>query len=139
MIRKSYGKSLKIRLENAATGIKSFSLLSILIKKGWVRNNTLLIVDEPEVHLHPIWQVKYVKILLELVKRGVYVLVSTHSPYIIQAIDKFTKAEGLRERTNFYLFSRAKEEPFVLSEEVSSEVNKIYRLFVLPVKEIHGW
>jgi predicted ATPase len=139
MFRKSFGKSLKIRLENAATGIKSFSLLSILIQKGWIRNNTLLIVDEPEVHLHPIWQVKYAQILIELVRRGVYVLVSTHSPYMIQALEKFTKVEDLRDKTNFYLFSRTEEDPFTCSEEVSSEINKIYRLFVLPVKEILGW
>jgi len=139
MFRKSFGKSIEIRLENAATGIKSFSLLSILIQKGWIRNNTLLIVDEPEVHLHPIWQIKYAQILIELVRRGVYVLVSTHSPYMVQALEKFTKTENLRDKTNFYLFSRMEKEPFIYSEEVSSEINKIYRLFVSPVREILGW
>ncbi len=136
MIRDTYNRSLKIRLENAATGIKSFSLLAILIEKGWIRDNTLLIVDEPEVHLHPIWQVKYAEILIELVKRGVFVLVTTHSPYIVQSIEKFSRCANLVDKTKFYLFSREKESPLVISEDVSSEVNKIYSLFVRPVKEI---
>ena len=136
MMRDLCGKNLDIRLENAATGIKSFSLLLILIQKGWIRSNTLLIVDEPEVHLHPIWQVKYARLLIELVKKGVYVLVTSHSPYLVQAIEKFSRDEGLSERTRFYLSNKENCGKVSVFKDVSSSINEIYRLFVLPVREI---
>ena len=126
--------NVKIRLENAATGIKSFSLLLILLRKGWLRGNTLLIVDEPEVHLHPIWQVRYAEVLVELVRKNIQVLVTTHSPYLLQAIEKFSKEKDIQCRTNFYLFSRAGKS--TSCENVNESIEKIYQLFVAPVEEI---
>ena len=126
--------TLRIRLENAATGIKSFAIPMILLRKGWIRRNTVLILDEPEVHLHPIWQVKYAELIIELVKKGIWVITTTHSPYIVQAFEKFINENNLKERSSFYLLSRQKET--VKCESVIDSLEKIYRLFVKPVEEI---
>ena len=59
-----YKKNNKeINVKNTAVGIKSFGLLQLLLKNNRLNNRTLLIIDEPEVHLHPSWQVKYAEIL----------------------------------------------------------------------------
>ena len=45
-------------LNEVATGIKAFSIIQLLLKNGHIDNRTLLIIDEPESHLHPQWIVE---------------------------------------------------------------------------------
>ena len=47
-----------IKMANGASGIKSLSILQKLLKNGWLNELTVLIIDEPENHLHPKWQVR---------------------------------------------------------------------------------
>ena len=88
---------------NSASGIKSLGILQLLDRSGEFNKNLLLVLDEPEVHLHPEWQVEYAKLLVQLVKRGVRVLVTSHSPYLIEALNKFSKEERIGEDVKFYL------------------------------------
>ncbi len=85
------------QINNVAMGIKQFGIIEILLKNGYISENRILIIDEPEVHLHPKWQIEYAKLIVELVKRGVKVLITSHSPFFIEAI------ENLYKETNFYL------------------------------------
>ena len=89
--------------ENIATGIKSFGILQLLFKKGKLNSNSLLIIDEPEVHLHPIWQVKYAEILVLLSKEfAIPIVLTSHSPYFIEALERFTKKHNFEKSTSFY-------------------------------------
>jgi len=99
-------------LIQVAHGIKSFGTLQVLIRNGHLNKFNFLIIDEPEVHLHPKWQIEYAKILVELVKRDVKVLVTSHSPYMIEALKKYSDFFSLNNKTAFYL----------------SEDNNIYQL-----------
>ena len=47
-----------------------------------VKEKDYLIIDEPELNLHPENQVKIAKLLVRLVNSGVKVIISTHSDYI---------------------------------------------------------
>ncbi|MDY0208376.1 MAG: AAA family ATPase [Pseudomonas sp.] len=95
------GKSISIK--NTASGIKVFGILQLLSKNSFLNKNSMLIFDEPENHLHPNWQLKLAKILVELAKNGVYVLVSSHSPYMIEALKRFSDSADLEQKTGFYL------------------------------------
>ncbi|WP_456469760.1 AAA family ATPase [Caminibacter sp.] len=75
---------------NVADGIKSFGIIKLLLKGSYIKENTLLIIDEPEVHLHPKWQIEYAKLIIELVKKDIKVLITSHSPFFIDAIDKLS-------------------------------------------------
>lgn len=95
------GESVSIK--NTASGIKVFGLLQILIANEFVAKNTVLIFDEPENHLHPKWQLKLAQVLLMLVENGVYVLVSSHSPYLIEALKRGVDRAGLDAESRFAL------------------------------------
>jgi len=62
--------NISIELSDAATGIRSFSTIQMLLKNGWLGPRTLLIIDEPEAHLHPQWIVEYAKLIVMLHKRN---------------------------------------------------------------------
>lgn len=52
----------------------------------------LLIIDEPEMNLHPKAQVQILEFLAMLVNAGIHVLITTHSPYITDHILSLIKA-----------------------------------------------
>ena len=76
---------------NLASGVKSFGLLQLLEKGGFLRQGNIVVIDEPEVHLHPKWQLLYAEIIICLVERGVHVIVTTHSPYMLEALELYSK------------------------------------------------
>jgi len=88
-------------LIQVAQGIKSFGILQVLIRNGHLNKFNFLIIDEPEVHLHPKWQIEYAKLIVELVKRDVKVLVTSHSPYMIEVLDIFANKEKIVFNTYF--------------------------------------
>ena len=71
---------------NVASGIKSFGALQLLLDGYCISNNRPLIWDEPENHLHPHWQVEFAKVIVQIVNSGIPVMISTHSPYFLQAV-----------------------------------------------------
>ena len=51
-----------------------------------VNPNDLLIIEEPEAHLHPSAQIALVQCLVKLVNCGVKVFITTHSDWILRAV-----------------------------------------------------
>ncbi len=91
----------RIELVNTATGIKYFGIFQVLSQNNYLNENTVLILDEPEVHLHPKWQLEMAKIIVELVKNGVKIVVNSHSPYMIEALHRYSALEKVN--SDFYL------------------------------------
>ncbi len=88
---------------NTATGIKSISILkSLLINE--LDSNSLIIMDEPEVHLHPEWQVKLAELIVKLsIKGDINFYINSHSPQFIEAIEVYSEKYEINDKTNFYL------------------------------------
>lgn len=134
-----YSKGQKnISIKNTASGIKSFGILQLLLLNGVLNKNSILILDEPENHLHPIWQLKYAKLLVIFAKNGITTLIASHSPYMIEALKRYSDIEDLGEVTNFYLAEnsiilpkdrlsdifRTLEEPFEIFRKMDEEILK---------------
>lgn len=62
---------MKLKISNLATGSKMFSIVKMLLEKGELDSSTMLILDEPEAHLHPQWQNSFAEIIVLLVKKWV--------------------------------------------------------------------
>ena len=90
-------------LVNIASGIKYFGLIQVLLDNSRLYKDTVLILDEPEVHLHPKWQLEMANIIVELVKNGVKIVVNSHSPYMIEALKRYSEVKEIEDKTNFYL------------------------------------
>jgi ABC-type cobalamin/Fe3+-siderophores transport system ATPase subunit len=90
-------------IKNTASGIKVFGLLQILLGNEIIDKSTMLIFDEPENHLHPKWQLHLAQVLVSLVEHGVFVLVSSHSPYMIEALKRYGDRANLAESARFFL------------------------------------
>jgi predicted ATP-dependent endonuclease of OLD family len=103
-------QEVEFDLTNVATGIKSFGILQMLLENESLNSNSLLILDEPEVHLHPNWQVKYAEILVLLSKElAIPIVMTSHSPYFIEALEAYSKKYKYESSTNFY-FAKKNED-----------------------------
>ncbi|AEF96320.1 ATP-binding protein [Methanotorris igneus] len=70
-----------------AYGIKIFGIIQMLIERNLITKGSVLILEEPEVHLHPSLRFKLVDLLKDLANSGVYVVISTHSPEIVRYVE----------------------------------------------------
>lgn len=89
---------------NTASGIKQFGVVQLLLLNDEIKPGTVLIFDEPEVNLHPEWQLKFAEILVLLVKElDITIYINSHSSMFIEAIEVLTQYYDLEDETNFYL------------------------------------
>lgn len=70
----------------ASSSIKSLFLIDLYIN-SLAEKNGMLIIDEPELNLHPDNQRKMAGLIARLVNSGVKVLVTTHSDYLIRELN----------------------------------------------------
>ena len=126
----------KLNLINYSSGMKTFYLIKSLLEKGVIRENGTLILDEPEVHLHPEWQLKFAEIIVLLQKEfGLHILINTHSPYLLNAIEVYSKIHNLMSDTQYYLAS-IDESHIPIIEDIKHETNQIYDLLTLPFEKL---
>lgn len=91
-------------LTECATGIKSFALLQLLLKNLFLDSTTLLIIDEPEAHLHPQWIIEYARLIVLLHKKiGVKFFIASHSTDMVSAIRAISEREKCLSSVSFYV------------------------------------
>lgn len=125
---------MPLKVQNLATGAKMFSIIRNLIEKGEVNFDTVLILDEPEAHLHPEWQNIFAEIIVLLIKElNTTVLLTTHSPTFLMALEAYSKRYQLRERASFYISKHNENNYTVNYENVSGRISEIYSTFAIPL------
>ncbi|MDE6501030.1 MAG: AAA family ATPase [Ruminococcus sp.] len=129
------GKS-NIEFRNLSTGLKSFALIERLLESGKLKSKDVLILDEPEIHLHPEWQLVYAEIIVLLQKEfDLTVLITTHSPYFLEAVDVYSKKYNREDILNYYL-AENKPNEYSSIEEVTGKLNLIYEKMYYPLKRL---
>lgn len=127
---------MKLRISNLATGSKMFSIIKMLLKMGELDKTTMLVLDEPEAHLHPMWQNAFAEVIALLVKKlEVSVLLTTHSPNFMLAIDAYMRKHEITNKTNFYQ-TAILEDGFVKYECLNDDMGKIYQDFLQYLSEV---
>lgn len=58
----------------------------------------VLVLEEPEAHLHPRLQRKLAQVIVRLIRKGVYVWITTHSENFCQQINNFMKIGAVEDR-----------------------------------------
>lgn len=122
-----------ISIHNLSTGMKSFLILKMLLEKGCLKDKDVVILDEPEIHLHPQWQIAYAKLIVLLQKYfDLSVVVTTHSPYFVDAINLFSCKYGTDHKVNYYLSSN--NDNAVTMECVTDKIDLIYKKMASPIQ-----
>lgn len=122
-----------ISFHNLSTGLKSFVILKMLLEKGSIKEKDVIILDEPEIHLHPQWQIAYAELIVLLQKHfDLSVVVTTHSPYFVDAINLFSRKYGTDGKAKYYL--SANEGNVAVMENVTDHIDLIYKKMASPIQ-----
>ena len=127
----------EFELTEVATGIKAFSIIQILLKNGHIDNRTLLIIDEPESHLHPQWIVEYARMIVLLHKHiGVKFFLASHNPDMVSAIRYIAEKEGVLDNVNYYLAEKTEEDYLYNYRALGSDIAPIFGSFNIAIDRI---
>ncbi len=88
----------------------------VLFLRGIVRPGDLLIIEEPEAHLHPGAQTRIAHILARLIRAGVRVVITTHSEWLLQEIGNLIREGELKKLAK----NRTEPESWLAKEEVGA-------------------
>ena len=86
-----------IRLSRASSMVSELAPV-VLFLRGAVGTGDMLIIEEPEAHLHPAAQTQMATTLARLVRAGVRVVVTTHSDWLLKEIGNLMREGELDER-----------------------------------------
>lgn len=126
-----------IKIRNISSGLKTFLIIKKLLQNGTLEENGTLILDEPEIHLHPEWQVILAELIVLIQKEfGMHILLTTHSPYFLYAIEVFTGKYGMKETTSYYLSELDKQD--ITFSDVTKEIDKIYKKLSDPFQNLEN-
>ena len=70
----------------------------VLYLRHLVQAGDLLIIEEPEVHLHPAIQAAVAQALVRVVRAGVRVVVTTHSEWLLEQLGNLVRLATLPEQ-----------------------------------------
>lgn len=113
-------KGNMFELQNISAGMKVFSLLKILMEKGFLNGGTVLLLDEPETNLHPKW-IDVLGDVITILSRDlcIRVVLTTNSPQLLMAVD--SSVGGFREKVGYYNI-RTGEDGTSVIEDVGDRV-----------------
>lgn len=95
-----YKKGERFSFDNASSGEKHiiYSFVSIF---NSIEENSLILIDEPEISLHPNWQIKYISFLKTVFKEytSCHFIIATHSHYLVSDLNPKSSSLITMERT----------------------------------------
>ena len=122
-----------LNVKNLSAGLKTFTILKELIIKNVIKQNGTIILDEPEIHLHPAWQLVLAKLIVLLqIEFDLHILLTTHSPYFLNAIETYADKYDVKDKTKYYLSEELENQ--VTFRDVTNNVEKIYLLLAKPLQ-----
>ena len=131
---KSYyyeSKGIKYSLDNVASGVKAFSALDLFIKYGVIRDDSTIILDEPETNLHPLWQVRFAELLVSLSENtGIRVVVNSHSPFFIEALELCCSRK--LNKDDYRLYFTETDKGIAAIKDVTSDSSSIFDSLAAP-------
>lgn len=131
--RGSTGPILDIK--NISTGLKTFVIIKTLLQNGSLEENGTLILDEPEIHLHPRWQLILAEIIVLIQKEfGMHILVNTHSPYFLRAIEVYSANHEIADKCKYYLSENQGYKS--VFQDVTTHTDLIYKKLASPLEKL---
>lgn len=77
------GTQLKLGLGQVSSSVRSLLIVWYWLKY-FAKKGDMLMLDEPELNLHPVNQRRLARFLVALVNNGIKVFITTHSDYIVR-------------------------------------------------------
>ena len=91
------GSSSPLHLSLASSLVTELAPIILVLRH--LSGFPILVLEEPEAHLHPKLQRKLAQVIVRLIRKGLYVWITTHSENFCQQINNFMKIGAIADRT----------------------------------------
>ena len=115
------GTDLKLTMDQSSSAVRSLLDIGFYLRHI-AQKGDLLMVDEPELNLHPANQRRIARLLARLVNLGVKVFITTHSDYIIKELNTLI----MLNRDKPHLKRVARENGYQENELMNANQVKVY-------------
>lgn len=122
----------RFQIQNLSTGVKAIALLQLILHYRVLKRKSVLILDEPEINLHPEWQVAYAKYIVMLQKElDLHIVITTHSPFFLKALENAANEYGIWKKCHYYYAYN--ELGDARMECVDDDMEEIYSKMMMPL------
>lgn len=116
-------KRVKLTLGESSSAVRSLLDVGFYLRYA-AEKGDLLIIDEPELNLHPCNQRKLARLLSRLVGIGIKIFITTHSDYIVKELNSLIMLNFKKQDENIkHLMTKFK---YKESELISPEKIKVF-------------
>ena len=115
------GANIALKMVESSSAVRSLLDIGFYLRHV-AQKGDLLIVDEPELNLHPENQCRIARLFASLIKIGIKVFITTHSDYIVKELNTLI----MLNHDKPHLKSIAKEYGYQDSELIRSDQVKVY-------------
>ena len=115
------GKRIKLTMDESSSAVRSLLDIGFYLRHV-AKTGDLLMMDEPELNLHPENQRRVARLFARLVNIGIKVFITTHSDYIIKELNTLIMLKSVDPR----LKKIADQEKYHPEELLSSDKVKVY-------------
>jgi hypothetical protein len=122
-------KEVRFRYSDAQEGLLDIPVVSSMVKELviialFLRYEAVprdfLVIDEPEMHLHPVAQVALAEFLALMANSDLSVMITTHSPYIVDHLINLMKAASRTNKDEIRdMFHLKQSDAFIEKKDVS--------------------
>lgn len=127
----------ELDIKSISTGIKTFAIIKILLQNGTLKKYGTIILDEPEIHLHPEWQLKFAELIVLLQKEfGMHILLTTHSPYFVSAIEVFSEKYKIDDKCKYYVAENKGNSGVI--KDITGNTNIIFKKMTRPFQDLEN-
>ena len=114
-------KQLKLTMDESSSAVRSLLDIGFYLRHV-AKPGDLLMVDEPELNLHPENQRRMARLFARLVNLGIRVFVTTHSDYIVKELNTLI----MLHQDKPYLKQIAQAEGYRAEELIAAEKIRVY-------------
>jgi len=115
------GKRIKLTMDESSSAVRSLLDIGFYLRHV-AGPGDLLMVDEPELNLHPENQRRVARLLARLVNLGIKVFITTHSDYIVKELSTLIMLNSGRP----HLAELAQREGYQAGELLSPDKLRVY-------------
>ncbi len=116
----TYGHNRSRPITPVNVGFGVTHVLPVITQLLMAKKNDLLIIENPEAHLHPKGQANLARLISLVASQGVQIIIETHSDHILNSIRVCTK-EGIisKEKSKIYFFQHNQNSLSSFATEIS--------------------
>jgi len=105
-----FDPNLGIEVNLADIGFGASQLLPILVEGIYAKKNSIFLIEQPEIHLHPRLQAALADFFIEMANEGKQLIIETHSEHIVLRLQRRI-AEGKisNDKVAIYAFEPSKD------------------------------